>query len=132
MLFGRFLKKRQQAAVEAKQAIASQTQEALAEQARHHADAAKRDEATRQLQNLPLLRQIRTDDPDSGVRETATTRYRDLLCDSACDIPLTVQLDELSRIDDLPLLETLAIQAHAAEIRRTLIERIASPAVLAQ
>ncbi len=132
MLFGRFLKKRQQAAVEAKQAIASQTQEALAEQARHHADAAKRDEATRQLQNLPLLRQIRTDDPDSGVRETATRRYRDLLCDSACDIPLTVQLDELSRIDDLPFLETLAIQAHAAEIRRALIERIASPAVLAQ
>lgn len=132
MLFGRFLKKRQQAAVEAKQAIALQTQEALAEQARHHADAAKRDEATRQLQNLPLLRQIRTDDPDAGVRETATTRYRDLLCDSACDIPLTAQLDEISHIHDLPLLETLAIQAHAAEIRRALIERIASPAVLAQ
>ncbi|AFL72716.1 DUF349 domain-containing protein [Thiocystis violascens] len=133
MLFARFLKKRQQAAAEAHQAVASKSQDSLAEQARQSENPARRRDAVRQLQNLPLLRQILSDDVDVGVRETASARLRHLLCDSDLQtVSLAERIDELSRIDDLQLIEQIASQASAPEIRRAALDRVQSPAVLAQ
>ncbi|WP_295399793.1 DUF349 domain-containing protein [uncultured Thiocystis sp.] len=133
MLFERFLKKRQQAAAETKQAVVSKSQEVLAEQAQHPADPAIRRNAARQLQQLPLLRQLLSDDADAGVRETAATRLRFLLCEGDQEtIPLAERIGELSQIEDLDLVERIASQANAPEIRRAALVRIQSPAVLAQ
>ncbi len=133
MLFERFLKKRQTAAAEVKQAVAFKNQEALAEQSRHHADPAVRRHAASQLQNLPLLRQILTDDADASVREAACARYRHLLCDSDDkEIPLAERIDELPRIDDIQLVEQVALQAKVPEVRRVALERVQSSSVLVQ
>ncbi|MBK5964969.1 hypothetical protein CCR95_12970 [Thiocystis minor] len=133
MLFERFLKKRQQAAAETKQAVVSKNQEVLAEQAQHPADPERRCNAARQLQNLPLLRQLLSDDADAGVRATAAARLRHLLCEGDQEeIPLAERIGELSQIEDLALVEQIAIQANAPEIRRAALIRIQSPTVLAQ
>jgi hypothetical protein len=131
MLFERFLKKRQNAAVETRQAVTFKSQESLAEQACHHTDPAIRCAATNQLQNLPLLRRILTDDAETGVRETAAARYYQLLCNDN-EIEIVARLDEISRIDDLQLIERIATQASAPEIRRAALGRVQSPTVLAQ
>jgi hypothetical protein len=126
MLFERFLKKKRQ------EPSAADDQEVLAERARSHEDPALRRDATRRLLGLSNLRLILENDTDAGVREIAAARYRHLLCgDQHPEIPLEERLSELSELQDSRILEQVAVQGVAPEVRRAAIERIQSPEVLA-
>ncbi len=131
MLFERFLKKKRP------DTSKEEDQELLAERARTHEDPAVRREATRRLVGLSQLRLILAEDTDAGVREIAAARYRHLLCGTQpADLgPVEVSVDariaELSRVEDTPILEQVALQGLAPEVRRAAIERVQSPEVLA-
>ncbi len=132
MLFERFLRKTTKTTVAGvKSATASHNQETLVEQSRHP-DPAQRRTAISQLQNLALLRQMLADDADSSVREAASTRYCQLLCDGNLDISLASRLDELARSDDPHLIERIAVEAMLPELRQAALERVQSADVLVQ
>lgn len=131
MLFERFLKKKRP------DTSKEEDQELLAERARTHEDPAVRREATRRLVGLSQLRLILAEDTDAGVREIAAARYRHLLCGTQpADLgPVAIGVDariaELSLVEDTPILEQVALQGLAPEVRRAAIERVQSPEVLA-
>jgi hypothetical protein len=131
MLFERFLKKKRP------DTSKEEDQELLAERARTHEDPAVRREATRRLVGLSQLRLILAEDTDAGVREIAAARYRHLLCGTqpadlgSVEVSVDARIAELSRVEDTPILEQVALQGLAPEVRRAAIERVQSPEVLA-
>lgn len=131
MLFERFLKKKRQ------DISKEEDQELLAERARTHEDPAVRRDATRRLVGFAQLRLIFTDDTDAGVREIAAARYRHLLCGTQppdlgpVEVGVDARIAELSLVDDSRILEQVAVQGLAPEVRRAAIERVQSPEVLA-
>jgi hypothetical protein len=126
MLFERFLKRRQ------KETFKQEDQSIVAERALHHPDPAVRREAIRHLEGLAPLRLILTEDTDAGAREIAAARYRQRLCaaESATSLPLADQLAEVAQLQDQRLIEQLAVQALAPEVRRVAIERVESTEIL--
>lgn len=126
MLFGRFLKKRQQ------DADKKEDRGMLAKRAREADDPAVRRDAARRLDDLSELRRIFTEDPDAGVREIAAARYRHLLCGPQDrEGSLEACLAELPELRDPRVIEQVATAGSAPEIRRAAIERVRSPEVLA-
>ncbi|AUB83945.1 DUF349 domain-containing protein [Candidatus Thiodictyon syntrophicum] len=126
MLFDRFLKKTRQAIEQRR------PPENLLELALGRGDRGVRLDALRRLTSLPHLRAILTDDDDAAVREIAFARYRSLLAGTeGAELSLADRLAELAAVADLRLLEHLAREGTDGPVRRAAIERIASPAVLA-
>jgi len=126
MLFGRFLKKWPQDPAK------KEDQEILAKRARSADDPAVRRDATRRLADLSQLRLIFSEDPDAGVREIAAARYRHLLCGTQAEEgSLDASLAELSELTDMRIIEQVATEGVAPEIRRAAIERVQSQEVLA-
>ena len=126
MLFDRFLKKTRQAIEQRR------PPENLLELALGRGDRAVRLDALRRLVSLTHLRAILTDDDDAAVREIAFARYRSLLAGTdGAELSLADRLAELAAVADPRLLEHLAREGKDGPVRRAAIERIASPAVLA-
>ncbi|MBK1644722.1 hypothetical protein CKO25_08690 [Thiocapsa imhoffii] len=125
MLFERFLKKKRPLIVEV------EDQHVLVDRALHHDDPAMRREATRQLLGFGSLREILTTDPDVGVREVATARYRHLLCaEPSADLSVSDLVAEVTQLQDAHMIEQISVQAVAPEVRRSAIERLESPEAL--
>ncbi|WP_242445623.1 hypothetical protein [Chromatium okenii] len=109
------------------------SQDDLAIQARHPSDTAQRGAAVAQLLDLSLLQQLANDDTAPEVREAAATRYQQLLCASAsAELSLAAQQVALAASDDAQLIELVAINAQEPTLRRAALERVTTPAVLAE
>lgn len=134
MLFERFLKKKKQTAVDDAATAMAKQLDALADQARHHHDPAQRIQALGELQDITLVRELRTNDADAGVREAAAERLATLLCrrDLHTDVALEVQLETLALIADTAALERIALDGARPELRRAVIEHTGSPDLLAR
>lgn len=134
MLFERFLKKKKQTAVDDAATAMAKRLDALADQARHHQDPRQRIQATAELQDLALLRELCTSDADPEVRAAAAGQITTLLCrrDPQDHPALEVLLDTLTLITDSGALERIALQGSHPELRRTLIQTLESPDLLAR
>ncbi|MBK1717965.1 DUF349 domain-containing protein [Thiocystis violacea] len=137
MLFQRFLKRLKPNGDETRPAVVqptakSRNQDALNEQASSHPEASQRRAALLKVDDPSLVARILTQDPDADVREAAAARFRDLLCEPLSgEGVLEPLLDGLARIEDSASLERIATRGHRPEIRRAAIERLHSPAILA-
>ncbi|EGV28827.1 protein of unknown function DUF349 [Thiorhodococcus drewsii AZ1] len=132
MLFQRFLKKRKQAAEATQQAVASQNQQTLTEQALSHADPGTRSKAIRQVVSPSVLTRILAQDADSGVRSDALERLMQILCEKTQPLPPRDELlAAFADIQDDELIERIAQHGVAPELRRSAIERTGSQPVLA-
>lgn len=126
MIFKRFLKTKPSAN------RADDDQALLTRTARDSDDIATRREACRRLTSLRDLREIATSDPDPGVRDIAQARLRNLICGAEEPrLPLGERLHEVAVVSDIRLLEAIATTAHEGEVRRSAIDRLGTPAVLA-
>lgn len=133
MLFARFLTKRLKTASDTPPPTSVPSQDDLAIQARHPSDTAQRGAAVAQLLDLSLLQQLANDDTAPEVREAAATRYQQLLCASAsAELSLAAQQVALAASDDAQLIELVAINAQEPTLRRAALERVTTPAVLAE
>lgn len=127
MLFDRLLKKTR-LALEVKK-----PPENLLELALGNGDPGRRLDAIGRLSSLTHLRGLFTDDADPEVREAALARHHHLLADAAPDEPTQAErLAECALIQDQQTLEFLARHGQDARVRRAAIDRISSPAVLAE
>jgi DNA repair protein SbcC/Rad50 len=99
---------------------------------RSNQEPVARREACRQIERLPELRDIASSDADSGVRDVALARYRNLLCGQEDGGPaLSQRLDEIAALEDQRILEQLAADAQEVEVRGAAIAKIANPDTLA-
>lgn len=109
---------------------ASEDQAGLIRVARDAPDAGVRRDACRRIRRLPELRDLAASDPDTGVREVASARYRTLLCGQEESPDLTQRLEETATLDDQRTLQRVALGGREAELRRAAIARIESQDVL--
>ena len=87
--------------------------------------------AVRRCVDLELLAQRALEDPDSGVREQAEKRHRDLLAGRADDAPeLPMRLAIVASCDEQALLEHLAREGEEPELRERALEKIERVPVL--
>lgn len=107
------------------------SQDELVALARGGGDRGARMDAARRLTALGPLRDILADEQDPGVREIAFGRYRSLLCGAESDAPpVQARCAEIARAADLRLIEHVAQEAEAAEVRLAAIQRVEDSAIL--
>lgn len=126
MIFKRLLGRKRE------RTTAPKDQDDLIRIVRSNQEPAARREACRQIERLPELRDIASSDADSGVRDVALARYRNLLCGQEDGGPaLSQRLDEIAALEDQRILEQLAADARDVEVRGAAIAKIADPDTLA-
>lgn len=92
-------------------------------------DVEVRKAAVKHVSDLVFLRQRAETDPNAGVREVASARYRQLLAGGCEAFDLDARLAELSTCNDEIVLGYVARRAREAELRLAALDRLRSASV---